>query len=174
MQLFAFIVLPLTLLLLIIAFTSVFRHQEDMRSLVGERDERAVQAAAAALGAELHHRESNISNLVALAELSKQSNIVTATDDLATDFDGGLAYLTTEGNVIASTGNFQLWDTALQNKISLAGSSTNADPAPIFSEPILDPQSNRLFVVVSKYSASRNIIVAGAFSPDTLAKQVLS
>lgn len=174
MQLFAFIVLPLTLLLLIIAFTSVFRHQEDMRSLVGERDERAVQAAAAALGAELHHRESNISNLVALAELSKQSDIVTATNDLATDFDGGLAYLTVDGNVIASTGNFQLWNTALQNKISLAGSSTNADPAPIFSEPILDPQSNRLFVVVSKYSASRNIIVAGAFSPDALAKQVLS
>ncbi|HLO14689.1 MAG TPA: ATP-binding protein [Anaerolineales bacterium] len=169
MQLFAFIVLPLTLLLLIIAFTSVFRHQEDMRSLVGERDERAVQAAAAALGAELHHRESNLSNLVALAELSKQPDIVTATDDLATDFDGGLAYLTTDGHVLASTGNFQLWDTALQSGTSLA-----SNPSPIFSEPILDPQSKRLFVVVSAYSASRNIIVAGAFSPEILAKQVLS
>ena len=174
MQLFAFIVLPLTLLLLIISFTSVFRHQQDMRALVGDRDERAVQSASAALGAELHHRESSISNLVALAELSKQSDIVTATDDLASDFDGGLAYLTTERSVIASTGDFQQWDTALQNRISLDTNSSTGNPKPIFSEPILDPQSNRFFVVVSEYSASRNIIVAGAFSPEFLAKQVLA
>ena len=169
MQLFAFIVLPLTLLLLIISFTSVFRHQQDMRALVGDRDERAVQSAAAALGAELHHRESSISNLVALAELSKQSNIVTATDDLASDFDGGLAYLTTDGTVMASAGDFQSWDTALQSGTSLASNSS-----PIFSEPILDPLSNRFFVVVSQYSSPRNIIVAGAFSPEVLAKQVLA
>ena len=174
MQLFAFIVLPLTLLLLTISFTSVFRHQQDMRALVGDRDERAVQAAAAALGAELHHRESSISNLVALAELSKQSDIVAATDDLASDFDGGLAYLTTEGSVIASMGDFRQWDTAWQNRISLDSNSSTGNPKPIFSEPILDPQANRFFVVVSEYSASRKIIVAGAFSPEFLAKQVLA
>ena len=174
MQLFAFIVLPLTLLLLIIAFTSVFLHQQDMRSLVGVRDERAVQAAAAALGAELHHRASNISNLVALAELSKQSDIITATEDLASDFDGGLAYLTTEGKVIVSKGDLEFWNRALQAKISLASNSSTGNTSPVFSEPIFDPPSNKLFVVVSEYSASRNIIVAGAFSPNALAKQVLS
>jgi signal transduction histidine kinase len=174
MQLFAFIVLPLTLLLLIISFTSVFRHQQDMRALVGDRDERAVQSAAAALGAELHHRKSSISNLVALAELSNQSEIVTATDDLVSDFDGGLAYLTTEGNVMASSGEFQQWNAALQNRTSFASNSSPANPTPIFSEPILDTQSNRFFVVVSEYSASRNFIVAGAFSPELLAEQVLS
>src|SRR6266498_5759756 len=173
-QLFAITVLPLTLLLLIIAFTSVFRHQQDMRSLVGERDERAVQAAAAALGAELHHRESNISNLVALAELSKQSDIITATDDIASDFDGGIAYLTADGHVLASMGDFELWDAALQSKISVPAKSGTDDAPPIFSKPILDPQSKRLFVVVSDYSPSRNMIVAGAFSPDAVAKQVLS
>jgi len=174
MQLFAFIVLPLTLLLLIIAFTSVFRHQQDMRSLVGERDERAVQAAAAALGAELHHRESSISNLVALAELSKQSDIITATDDIASDFDGGIAYLTPDGHVLASMGDFELWDAALQSKISVPAKSGTDDAPPIFSKPILDPQSKRLFVVVSDYSPLRNMIVAGAFSPEAVAKQVLS
>ena len=54
-QLFATTVLPLTLLLLIIAFGSVYLHERDMRSLVGERDERAVNAAAAALETELHN-----------------------------------------------------------------------------------------------------------------------
>src|SRR6266545_5573478 len=93
-QLLAFTVLPLTLLLLLIAFTSVFRHEEDMRSLVGERDERAVQSAAAAMDSELHHRASNIANLVALAESNPDSRAIAATDDLVSDFDGGLAYLT--------------------------------------------------------------------------------
>ena len=69
-QLLAITVLPLTLLLLLIAFGSVSLHQRDMRALVGERDERAVQAAAAAMASELHHRAANIMNLVALAEAS--------------------------------------------------------------------------------------------------------
>ena len=55
-QLLAITVLPLTLLLLVIAFGSVALHQQDMRSLVGERDERAVQSAAAALNSELQKK----------------------------------------------------------------------------------------------------------------------
>jgi len=178
-QLLAFTVLPLTLLLLLIAFTSVFRHQQDMRSLVGERDERAVRSAAAALAAELHHRESNISNLVALAEMSKESTRVASTGDLDSDFDGGLAYLTTDGRVLTSTGNSELWNTILKNKLSLSSpsnpsTSLTTDLQPVFSEPILDPRLKQLFVIVSEYSASRNMIVAGAFSPEALAKEVLS
>ena len=62
-QLFAVTVLPLTLLLLLVAFGSVTMHERDMRALVGERDERAVQSAAAALKSELHHRAAIISLL---------------------------------------------------------------------------------------------------------------
>src|SRR5215208_7477322 len=102
-QLLAITVLPLTLLLLLIAFGSVSLHQQDMRALVGERDERAVQAAAAALSSELHHRAANIVNLVALAESSGDIHSIRATDDLASDFDGGLAYLDVDGNLISST-----------------------------------------------------------------------
>src|SRR6266540_6115695 len=176
-QLLAFTVLPLTLLLLLIAFTSVFRHQQDMRSLVGERDERAVRSAAAALAAELHHRESNISNLVALAEMSKESTRVASTGNLDSDFDGGLAYLTTDGRVLVSTGNSELWNTILKNKLSSPSNpstSLTTDFQPVFSEPILDPRLKQLFVIVSEYSASRNMIVAGAFFPETLANEVLS
>src|SRR3990170_5038455 len=62
-QLLAITILPLTLLLLLIAFGSVALHQQDMRALVGERDERAVQASAAALESELHHRMATISSM---------------------------------------------------------------------------------------------------------------
>src|SRR6266498_4125842 len=108
-QLFAITVLPLTLLLLIIAFTSVFRHQQDMRALVGERDERAVQSAAIALDAELHHRASNISNLVALAEIKNTPTLISTTEDLAADFDGGLAYISPDRQLITTTGDPKLW-----------------------------------------------------------------
>lgn len=75
-QVIAIAVLALTLLLLAITLTSVFRHQQDMQSLVGERDERVVQAAAAAIDSELHHPASNISNLVAMAEVQQDTSAI--------------------------------------------------------------------------------------------------
>jgi len=170
-QLLAITVLPLTLLLLVIAFGSVALHQQDMRSLVGERDERAVQSAAAALNSELHHRAANISNLVALAQLSENNSSISTTDDLAADFDGGLAYLGMDGHVITSTPPSGLWNWVAQNNISLA---STADTEPVFSTPFLDPDSNRLFVIISQVIPARNIIVAGAFSPEQLARETLS
>ncbi len=171
LQMLAITVLPLTLLLLLIAFGSVSLHQQDMRALVGERDERAVQAAAAALASELHHRAANISNLAALAALSADLSFISATEDLLSDFDGGLAYLDMDQRLIASTSSSQLWDRVAQSDISLA-SSPSIDP--VFSSPFLDPGSNRLFVIVSQVIPARNIIVAGAFSPQTLAEETLS
>ncbi len=170
-QLLAITVLPLTLLLLLIAFGSVRFHKQDMRALVAERDERAVQSAAAALDSELHHRLTNISNLAALAELSKNNSSIATTDDLASDFDGGLAYLKMNGDVIISSASSGLWDWVAQSDVSLA-SPTDANP--VFSIPFLDPDTNRYFVIVSQAIPSQHIIVAGAFSPETLAQQTLS
>ena len=177
-QLFVTTVLPLTLLLLVIAFGSVYLHEQDMRALVGERDERAVQAAAAALETELHHRAANITSLVALAELSNDPSFIATTDDLASDFDGGLAYLNDSGHLIANTDTSGLWDWVAQTNISLAlpsdaSTSLSTGSQPVFSSPFPDPRSKRLFVIVSQYSASSNIIVAGAFSPETLANETL-
>lgn len=170
-QLLAITVLPLTLLLLGIAFGSVSLHQQDMRALVGERDERAVQSAAAALVSELHHRAANISSLVALAESSEDNSVILTTDVLSADFEGGLAYLAMDGQLITSTSPAGVWNRAAQNDISLASA---ADAGPVFSSPIPDPNSNRLFVVVSQALPSRDMIVAGAFSPEDLARKTLS
>jgi signal transduction histidine kinase len=170
-QLLAITVLPLTLLLLVIVFGSVSLHQQDMRALVGERDERAVQAAAAALDSELHHRAANISNLVALAELSENKSSISRTEDLASDFDGGIAYLDMEGRVITSTPHSGLWELVGQNGISLASAT---DVQPVFSSPFLDLNSNKILVIVSQAIPSQNMVVAGAFSPENLARETLS
>jgi len=178
-QLLAITVLPLTLLLLLIAFGSVSLHQQDMRSLVGERDARAVRSAAAALVSELHHRAASISNLVALAELSNSTASISTTNDIASDFEGGFAYLDMDGRLITSTPPSGPWDWAAQNKLHLASPSDTSTTLstslkPVFSTPFLDPHSNRFFVIVSQVVPSRNIIVAGAFSPETLARETLS
>jgi signal transduction histidine kinase len=173
-QLFVVTVLPLTLLLLVIAFGSYFLHQQDMRSLVGTRDERGVQSAAATLAAELHHRAANISNLVVLAELSGDTEAIITTQDMASDFDGGLAYLTSDGELLRATKGSSIWKAARQNKALLASTSDGSNAQPIFSEPFQDPQSNQIFVIVSQYSVPRKMIVAGAFSPESLAKETLS
>ena len=170
-QLLAITVLPLTLLLLLIAFGSVSLHQQDMRALVGERDERAVQAAAAALASELHHRAANIINLVALAEASDDLDSIPATEDLIVDFDGGLAYLTLDRQLIVSTQSPKLWEWVTENNVVFASASASE---PVFSEIFVDPASQKSYVVVSQAIPSRDMIVAGAFSPERLAGETLS
>lgn len=168
-QLLAITVLPLTVLLLFIAFGSIALHQQDMRALVGERDERAVQSAASAIASELHHRAASISSLVALLALSSDLSSISATEELASDFDGGLAYLDQNRRVIASSGSSEFWTAVAQDATILAFPSE-----PVFSTPFPDPHSSKNWVIISQQSTAKGIVVAGAFSPESLARETLS
>ena len=175
-QLFAITILPLTLLLLLIAFGSYSLHQRDMRALVSERDERAVQSAAAALESELHHRVENISSLAAFADASEDlpfEKIVPSSNDLTSDFDGGMAFLNLDGKLIASTDAAGLWNWVVSTAENILFASPS-NPGPVLSSPFLDPSTKQAFVIVSAYSPSLKGIVAGAFSPKELAVQTLS
>ncbi len=175
-QLFVVTVLPLTLLLLLIAFGSFSLHQRDMRALVGERDERAVRSASAALEAELHHRMASIASLAEFAEASGKlppESILTTSKDLTSDFDGGVVLLDPDGRLIANAGQDGPLNRILQNTRSLNLASAS-NPGPVVSNPFIDPASQGTFVVISAYIPSQNTIVAGAFAPKTLAAQALS
>lgn len=173
-QLFAVTVLPLTLLLLLIAFGGVNMHQQDMRALVGERDERAVQSAAAALQSELHHRMATIMSMTVLASKDISFNdIFATTNDLAKDFNGDIAFLNSDGRLIENTGSDRFWEWVSQNP-NLIKLASFSDPEPVFSDAVVDPNSNQLFVIISAYSDSRDVIVAGAFSPEALASETLT
>lgn len=158
-QLFAVTVLPLTALILMVAFGSVALHERDMRALVGERDERAAQSAAAAIESELHHRAALVSML---------ADGSSANADSLSDFDGGIAYFGANG-LIKTTNPSAFWDSVFSTQLApfTAGEA-------VFSPPILDPVSKTSFVVVSVYSLSQKIIVAGAFSPALLAAEIFS
>ena len=175
-QLFAITILPLTLLLLLIAFGSVSLHQQDMRALVSERDERAVQSATAALESELHHRTANISGLATFANASGNlpfEKMLASSNDFTSDFDGGIAFLDFDGNLIASTDANGLWDWVASTPPNILFASPSK-PGPVISSPFVDPTSKQTFVIISAYSPSLNVIVAGAFSPEALAVQTLS
>ena len=142
-QLFAFTILPLTLLLLVIAFGGVNMHQQDMRALVGERDERAVQSSAAALESELHHRVATITSMEVLAtEGLPFETIFATTNDLTEDFNGEMAFLDSDGGLLANTGNDSFWTWVSQNvqSLSLASPSDTSTALstslePVFSTP---------------------------------------
>ena len=175
-QLFAITILPLTILLLVIAFGSIAMHQNDMRSLVEKRDERAVQAAAAALESELHHRKNGISSLAAFSSLSPagmSQQLLATSNDLMDDFDGGVAFLESTGKPTVPPENQTLWNEMIQNRqeLLLASSSNHG---PLISSPFFDPESGQTFVVVSAYSPANDLIIAGAFSPDELAQKTLA
>jgi signal transduction histidine kinase len=173
-QLFAFTILPLTLLLLLIAFGGVNMHQQDMRALVGERDERAVQSSAAALQSELHHRVATITSMAVLSSSDLTfDEILTTTNDLAEDFNGGIAFIDSNGSLIATNDNDEFWERVSQNRQTLPLASS-ADPKPVFSSPILDPVSGRSLVIISVHVPARDVVMAGAFSPETLALETLS
>jgi len=174
-QLVVLTILPLTLLLLTIALGSVYMHQQDMRALVGERDERAVQSAAAALEAELHHRGTTIASLAlfmdAKADLSSEYLLI-ADDDLKIDFDGGLAYFDSDGHMLSTTPQSGPWNWLEQNMHALT-LATSTDTGPVFSTPVRDPNSNHIYIIVSVYSP-HGMVLAGAFSPEALAGEALA
>ncbi|MBL0345036.1 histidine kinase [Candidatus Villigracilis affinis] len=180
-QLFAFTILPLTLLLLFIAFGGVNMHQQDMRALVGERDERAVQSSAAALQSELHHRVSTITSMAVLTSSDLTfDEILATTNDLSEDFDGGIAFFNDANGLVANTDNEGFWRWVSQNSETLslaspsdASTTLSTSLEPVFSSPVTDPVSGHSLVIVSVYVPSENVVVAGAFSPETLAVETL-
>lgn len=103
-QLFLLVVLPLTVLLVVVAFGSLSLHGQAMRDLVTRRDEQAARTAAAALSQSLTQRASAIHGLAQhLATTSSREGSLTAYAFLLSDFDGGLAVFSPDGQILDST-----------------------------------------------------------------------
>jgi signal transduction histidine kinase len=119
LQVIAAIVLPLTLLLVAISFGSFFIHQNAMRSMVGERDERAVRAATSTIQSEINHRKDSIRGLMLLAINSSKPNFNKALSDssyLQDDFDLGLGFFSRDRKLLAYSGKDIFW-TAIPGQI---------------------------------------------------------
>ncbi len=174
LQLFIITVLPLTALLLLIAFGSLGLHQRAMRSMVGERDERATRAAAAAITEQINHRLSAIRS-VALQAANGAAGPDHALADAAyllPGFEGGIALFAADNTLIAASNGPEIWQSrsVSQRLDNLPAATTTADAffLPAFVDPV---QGEDLVLAVA---VAGGITAVGAFSPASLARRALA
>jgi signal transduction histidine kinase len=174
-QLFLVIILPLTALLLVIIFGSFTLHQQAMRSLVGERDQRAVQTAAKALEAEIDHRTASIQNLaLRFSPTNSQTpaEILSSSGYLLHDFDRGMGIYTRDGKLAASNGDPSFWERLSQEKPQeLSAALSQAGSTPAISTAFPDPATGKPVVLVS--IPAQTWIAMGAFTPAALIQSTL-
>ena len=135
LQLLGLIILPFSLVLLAVALGGIRIHQEAMRQLVAERDERSARAAAAAISEQLHHRESAVRGLALQAsEAASPEATLEGSTFLLPDFDGGLAIFDPQGRLLASSIPAEIWSTRPLHPwiVTLSSGQTG------FSEPFVE------------------------------------
>lgn len=174
LQLFAIILLPLTVLLVVITFGSISLHQRAMRNMVGERDGLAVRAAASALNAQIDNRVKELDSIAELFTSNPTSPVTDTLDGLSylmPDFDGGVAVFDPGGKLIAvrsGQGDAPSWVSGQGWQGILA--QLKAQPGKLLAYQ--DPVSGELLGFLSKDLAGRGTLV-GALSIEQLAKTTL-
>ena len=150
LQLFFFILLPLVIILFCVLYWSLTLHQQAMRTLVGERDARAVKAASTAITEQLLHRAAALRGLALhAAQAASPEQALADYNFILNDFDGGLV-LIKDSKVIAASPNWK-----------------NRSLTP----EILIEDGNPLMIVSA---ASGGVTAVGAFSPSHLAARALA
>jgi signal transduction histidine kinase len=178
LQLLFFTILPLTILLLLIAFGSLGLHQRAMRRLVGERDERAIRAAAAAITEQLNHRAAAVRSLALRSADTLPQHALEDANFLLTDYEGGLALFSNDGTLLASTNNTPTWELTVAAYWTDALKSTDGiqsliTPSALFIEPLPSPIIGEEIAFVIAQT-EEGITAVGAFYPATLARQALA
>ena len=170
-QLFLLTVVPLTALLLLIAFGSTVLHQSAMRRMVGERDERAARAAAVTLTAQLEQRATAVSSLAIHAAYTPPAQALADYHFLHPYFEGGLAIFTPDGQLLAASETAvspHTWPLdSLLTQLAAAGDQAH------FSQAIPQPDADDFLTLVVAAAANGPLIV-GAFAPRSLAQHALA
>lgn len=175
-QLFLVTILPLTLLLLAIAFGSVALHQKTMRDMAGQQDLRAVLATAQTLTSELNSRRDQLDASASLLADGIRPELVLAASS-STTFDGGTAFLQDGRLTISPAGG--LFAHLSGEDLAALISSLPVEASPgvhAVDWPhalVTDPQDGTLYVVVAR-QAGTDARAAGAFAARSLAAASLT
>jgi signal transduction histidine kinase len=161
------LLLPLALLLLVVAFGGAVLHQQAMRTLVGERDERAARAAAAAIGEQLNHRALVVRGLaLRAATTADPEHALVDIAPFAPDFEGGLALFTSDGALLAAGGPAD-WEALAAEVAAVAVEDETS-----FSTVLQQPGHDETVVLV--VAATEGYTAAGAFFPTALIRRSLN
>lgn len=160
LQLLGLVILPFSLLLLAVALAGVQIHQQAMRRLVAERDERAVRSAAAALTEMLLHDQAAVAAMaLRVGDGVSLDLVLREAPRLSADFDRGIAILDVQGKILASTVPSDTWAKRPVRSVL----KTPADVSP-FS----DAFDESGFPVVMIAARAGDTFVIGAFTTRSL------
>lgn len=173
LQLFVVITFPVAALLLLVAFGSQSLHRQAMRNLVGDRDLRTVQVAAASIDQQIFELTSTLQVLSRdLKTNTDFSDLILTTAEITAIFDGGLALFTREGKYIRSVGAAFNWETP-SPEIKLFLKSLNDSTSPfLFSNQSASGNDSNPYILVGKMTDTGDML-AGAFSPNQLIQNAI-
>ncbi len=174
LQLFAIILLPLTILLVAITFGSISIHQQAMRSMVGDRDARAVRTAAGALNAQIDNRLKEMQIIAEMLSANGSQPITVTLDSLSAlmpDFDAGVAMFNPQGQLL-TMGEYQpmwhAWTADSRWQYFFAKLSSETGKLVLTYTPI---DFKRLGLISSKLNDGT--LVVGGFSTNELIRSTL-
>jgi signal transduction histidine kinase len=177
LQLLVLLILPLSILLVAITFGSMSLHQKAMRTLVGERDERAALTSASAISDHINYRLLILRSLSASASTTGPTQlmeILASSEGLLAEFDAGLAFFDLDGSIFAATNDPGRWMDLDQIRSDLRSDKT-AIANPINTpSTILVKEVNGGKMVIMVVGPEEGLFVAGAFSIENLARQALA
>ena len=142
-------------------------HRQEMRRLVGERDERAVRAAAVGLAERVYNQitalrtlADRVSDGVPFQQLASESEF------LFDQFDGGVAFYDPQQKLIAGAPSNEVWAQRpfAYELLTFLGRG----PGPVFSPLVADAPMRGVALFIAIPSARRNVVAMGALSPQQL------
>lgn len=172
-QVFGFVFIPLTILVLIVAFGSTSLHENAMRRLVGERDERAARSVANAINSQLLHRTDLIHSLAIRGHQEPNiEEVLNSSAFLDQEFDMGLAFLSADGVIIASRGDIDNWEAILESAhFPIDMEDLDPDSEVHVTNAIPFSNSDNFIVIVYVSYGPSDPIAVGAFSVASIAFQ---
>jgi signal transduction histidine kinase len=174
-QVVLLVFLPLTILVLVIAFGSTSLHQNAMRSLVGERDERAARSVANAINAQLLHRADLVQSLAIRGrEGASLDDVLESSAFFDQEFDMGLAFITPDRSLITSRGEIENLNSILEDTyLPIDEENLSFESGVHFTKALRFPNSDSFIVLIYARTGPDDPIAVGAFSVASVAYQPL-
>ncbi len=175
LQLFLITILPLTALLVTIVLVSQSLHRREMTGLVGDRDLQAVRSAADGLREEFSHVTYSLRMVSRL--LGDTTNLTKPNpnqDLINSDFDGGLAIYSRQGELLSSSNQAIYWQ-ELPVALPDYWDALLAEPVDRvdFSHILLDNLGEGRLALAGLQQSDGSLLV-GAFTPERLIQAMLS
>jgi signal transduction histidine kinase len=173
LQLFWVILLPLITFLLVVVFSSYSLHHQAMRALVGERNLRAVRAAAGSLSEQLDHLHFS---LQALSLTLQQGTDLSRSDEivglLLSPFDGGVALFAADGTQLYAS-QLQPYLDQISGTLPVFWGDIHATTSQgiVLSQAIPNRGS---FISLLGTALPDGRVLVGAFSPASLVRRSLA